>query len=243
MKQQRKEFIKQAHSAACSEWKEKIETEFPKLFKKDELIVGKWYKHDEKAFNALMVWGDSEYTYGFWNGEYKDNLCFRDAFNKVPATDKEVSEALIAEASKRGYKKGVKFKLIEGVVGKLNESIITSAYEILYQASLNRLVLKSYNDLYTIFRDGVWAEIIEEPVNVLKSDLELAALALKEMSNAFSEWKEEPVYEWQYVYLKYGFPYEDIKSSGYYTSKKDFIKRQGHLTPIKKVKESKRIRK
>ena len=37
MKESRKEFIKKAHSAACSEWKENIEKEFPKLFKKDAL--------------------------------------------------------------------------------------------------------------------------------------------------------------------------------------------------------------
>ena len=45
MKTTRKEFIKRAHQSACSEWKEQIEKEFPKLFKKDELVVGKWYKH------------------------------------------------------------------------------------------------------------------------------------------------------------------------------------------------------
>ena len=44
MKERRKEFIKKAHSAACSEWKTNIEAEFPELFKKDDLVIGNWYK-------------------------------------------------------------------------------------------------------------------------------------------------------------------------------------------------------
>lgn len=34
MKKSREEFIIEAHDAACSEWKKRIETEFPKLFEK-----------------------------------------------------------------------------------------------------------------------------------------------------------------------------------------------------------------
>lgn len=36
MKKSRKKFIKEAHEHACSEWKDKIEKEFPKLFTKEE---------------------------------------------------------------------------------------------------------------------------------------------------------------------------------------------------------------
>jgi hypothetical protein len=46
MKKSRIEFIKEGHAAACSEWKAKIEKEFPKLFVKEELEVGKWYNYE-----------------------------------------------------------------------------------------------------------------------------------------------------------------------------------------------------
>tara|TARA_R110000772_G_scaffold68118_3_gene150890 strand:+ start:970 stop:1632 length:663 start_codon:yes stop_codon:yes gene_type:complete len=220
MKQQRKEFIIQAHSAACSEWKQKIETEFPKLFKKDELIVGQWYKSNGflRRFNGKYGNGS---VYGFRkNGSYDQLLGFHREDTHLPATDKEVSEALIAEAVKRGFDRSdIKFKLIEGCVGEVNERGITSAYEIVYQASSNALVLKTAGSLYTIFKNGIWTEIVEE---------------------------EKPVYEWQYSFIGTqveGFKVEKAVSSFYYTSKKEFIKRQGHLTPIKKVKGSKRIRK
>ena len=239
MKQQRKEFIKQAHSAASSEWKEKIETEFPKLFKKDELVVGQWYKYDDNFLNVLMVWNNSKETYGFSSGFFRNRITFYDTHNKIPATDKEVSKALISEASKRGFKKGVTIKST-WIKGSDNTEKLTSDDVFIYDNFEMRCMGKY--GYYTIFKDGVWAEIIEEPVNVLKSDLELAALALKEMSNAFSEWKEEPVYEWQYVYVNNGLIRK--VSEHYYTSKKDFSsKAQSFNKPIKKVKGSKRIRK
>ena len=39
----RKEFIMQAHEAACSEWKKNIEKELPELFPAIKFEVGKWY--------------------------------------------------------------------------------------------------------------------------------------------------------------------------------------------------------
>jgi hypothetical protein len=220
MKKQRKEFIKQAHSAACSEWKEKIETEFPKLFKKDELVVGKWYKYDDVANWKVFITSNVPHNargYGFntvcqWM-EYCNagNSC--ELVGLIPATDKEVSEALIAEASKRGFKKGVTIKS-QWINGSDNTEKLTSD-----DVCINRNFQMSCwgkHGYYTIFKNGIWAEIIEEPV-----------------------------YEWQYSFSGHrvgGFKVEGV-SSFYYTSKKEFIKRQSHLTPIKKVKESKRIRK
>ena len=53
MKESRKEFIKKAHSAACSEWKENIEKEFPKLFKKEVLTEArKRYKNGDVFISA-----------------------------------------------------------------------------------------------------------------------------------------------------------------------------------------------
>ena len=240
MKQQRKELIIQAHAAACSEWKQKIETEFSKLFKKDELVVGQWYKSNGflRRFNGKYGNG---LAYGFRvDGSYCKSLGFHREDPHLPATDKEVSEALIAEAKKRGYKNG-NYDCLSGFI-TLKAFDIHSYY---YNDGYIWITNSKGNNL--IFKDGVWAEIIEEPVNVLKSDLELAALALKEMGSIFSyknaEIIEEPVYEWQYIYDGFAFGMTD-KSNSYYTSKKEFKKILGSsLTPIKKVKGSKRIRK
>jgi len=47
MKQSRIQFIKDGHAAACSEWKERIEKEFPKLFVKEQ------YKMNLEKFQII----------------------------------------------------------------------------------------------------------------------------------------------------------------------------------------------
>jgi hypothetical protein len=156
MKQQRKEFIIQAHAAACSDWKTKIEKEFPKLFKKDRLIVGKWYKYDDNTANALMVWNDSKDTYGFWSGEYDENLSFFDERDKVLATDKEVSKALTAEAKKRGYKNG-NYKCM--IVSCNTLKVVDDFF---FEPSTGNLWMGKSGLSNQVFANGIWAEIIEE---------------------------------------------------------------------------------
>jgi hypothetical protein len=68
-------------------------------------------------------------------------------------------------------------------------------------------------DGWGIFKEGLWAEII----------------------------KEEPVYEWQYVF--YNAAHRPFISICFYTSKKEFLKNTHHLKPIQKIKDTKRIRK
>ena len=205
MKQQRKELIIQAHAAACSEWKQKIETEFSKLFKKDELVVGQWYKSNGflRRFNGKYGNG---LAYGFRvDGSYCKSLGFHREDPHLPATDKEVSEALIAEAKRRGYKDG-NYECLSGFI-----TLKANIHSYYYNDGDIWINNNKGNNL--IFREGVWAEIIEEPV-----------------------------YEWQYVYdgLEFGIT---EKSNSYYTSKKEFKSNWETLKPIKKVKGSKRIRK
>ena len=165
MKESRKEFIKKAHSAACSEWKTNIEAEFPKLFKEDDLVVGDyWYKNDCTLVLICDLGLNVKYIPIYESIEsnrfgYSGLVCF-----KRKATDEEVEQALIKEAKKRGFKEGVNFKLIEGGVGMLNSTKITKDYEIVYEALRNRLVLERIGILYTILKDGVWATIVEETI-------------------------------------------------------------------------------
>ena len=182
MKKGRKDFIKKAHENACSEWKTKIEKEFPELFKEDALVVGKWYKFGGDYLICIEEINDKKgVVYGFMNNSwYKSNdfQLIGGFYQYILATDKEVEQALIKEAKKRGFKEGVSFKLIEGSVGMLNSTKITKDYEIVYEASINRLVLKRIGILYTIFKDGVWATIIKETITKEQAEKELGKTIL-----------------------------------------------------------------
>lgn len=201
------ETIKSYHKDACESFKTRIEKDFPALFEV-KLEVGKWYKYKNNYDDCLMVWNGSKNTYGFYNGVYSETLFFIDTFDKMPATDEEVSTALIAEAKRRGFKKGVNFK----------------HNKISYQILLNKICKITSNnfefkdghmlcDGWGIFKEGLWAEII----------------------------KEEPVYEWQYVF--YNAAHRPFISICFYTSKKEFLKNTHYLKPIQKIKDTKRIRK
>ena len=161
MKESRKEFIKKAHSSACSEWKTNIEAEFPKLFKKDDLVVGKWYK--EETTNFLVFIKDLKHSsyagYGFnTRGDWKDSLG-RIGLQHIPATDEEVKKALIKEAKKRGFKEGVRIKSIwMSGTAKLfyGELCFDGEFELCYK--------NNGGMLYTLFNNGVWATIVEETI-------------------------------------------------------------------------------
>ena len=108
MKNTRKQLILEAHKEACSEWKQKIETEFPKLFVK----ISGWFK-DETQDDFLAYYKNNIRQYGInSNGHWFDNcLAHCLGSNDEPATDEEVEQALIKEANRRGFKEGVKFGL------------------------------------------------------------------------------------------------------------------------------------
>ena len=202
------ETIKSYHKDACQSFKTRIEKDFPALFE-PTLEVGMWYKYKNNYDDCLMVWNGSKNTYGFYSGVYSEELFFSRTSDKMPATDEEVSTALIAEANRRGFKKGVNFKH-----NKINFPYLSNE---IHKITSNNF---EFNhgcltiDGWGIFRDGLWAEII----------------------------KEEPVYEWQYVFYNL-----DYKTYGlsicFYTSKKEFLKNTDYLKPIQKVKDTKRIRK
>lgn len=104
MKESRKEFIREAHKAACPDWKRKIEKEFPILFEKPKFEIGKWYK---SIGGTVVCFQGGKSAYGYWevtqSWKILDNWSFEsnpEAWQ--PATDKEVEEALIKEAIKRG---------------------------------------------------------------------------------------------------------------------------------------------
>jgi hypothetical protein len=176
MKESRKDFIKQAHEAACSQWKKNIEEEFPELFKQDALVVGDWYitkevndfKWRSDVFPIDRIIGQKVWSYNnlsFEDGKdgYFDNHSrFLELHRK--ATDKEVEEALIKEAKKIGFKEGVHF--IDVVDGEL-EVVDGDGYK--YYPNTDILTLNSDH----IYRNGKWAEIITETITKEQAEKEL----------------------------------------------------------------------
>lgn len=136
---------------------------------KPKLEVGKWYKFNRGLSNFLyFIENIKEGTgYGFNKGIWcNDNDRWCDNFdNHTPATDKEVEEALIKEAKKRGFKVGVKvyFKS-SGEHRKITgELYISRKYkgEMVCFGSENQC-----GDI--IFQNGKWVEIIEESVPTIE---------------------------------------------------------------------------
>jgi hypothetical protein len=171
MKESRKEFIKKVHSAASNEWKKNIEKEFPKLFKEDDLKVGKWYKYPDFENWKLLITDNTkgkEKGVGFNCSEIWMKDWLTDGGNElsslIPCSDEEVKEALIKEAKRRGFKKGVKFiRLSNGVImtvdglpyftnGRLSVISPKTEWSSVYKGGCSNPF---------IFDNGKWAEIIE----------------------------------------------------------------------------------
>tara|TARA_R110002167_G_scaffold274525_1_gene480596 strand:+ start:908 stop:1423 length:516 start_codon:yes stop_codon:yes gene_type:complete len=154
MKESRKEFIKELHSVVGTVWQTSIEKEFPKLFKEDDLVVGKWYKHYSGGSNYLVCVIDKKTAYGFMGERYSKSLFFgkhRLSQGAVRATDEEVKKALIKEAKKRGFKKGCEY------IG-VRDLTIQKATKNIDVWNCNSCIEMGFD---YVFLDGKWATIIE----------------------------------------------------------------------------------
>jgi hypothetical protein len=156
MKQSRKDFIIEAHDNACNDWRNRIEKEFPKLFKKDSLEVGKWYRNSSGSifnYNGVKDCNNKPCGYGIgllgswyesnqngWGGSY------------TLATDKEVEQSLIKEAEKRGFKKGVIVRW---------EGFNDSDFDGIFRFQLVGKNILDGNGVGYIFNNGKWATIVE----------------------------------------------------------------------------------
>lgn len=116
MKQSRIDFIKAAHSEACSAWKEKIEKEFPKIFKEEfkvgDWIAKEWNDGDLDLFKLSRIKGKKLYNelgFYFRNGanlESDNNKACDSIYDPRiklrKATPEEIEKHLIKEAKRRG---------------------------------------------------------------------------------------------------------------------------------------------
>jgi len=178
MKESRKEFILQAHNEACTDWKTKIEKEFPKLFKETELVVGKWYKLTEhycdlskgSVFPFVGYQGDfrrwSVVGHSIFSEDTRD-FSAPPSNTLTPATDEEVETALINEAKKRGFKEGV---TIKGMGSSRNRTLDKGGFKTL--KSNNVLWWGSGSFGYDVFKKGKWATIIEQKTDLTVAQIE-----------------------------------------------------------------------
>lgn len=141
-----------------------LKCNFPEAFK-TELEVGKWYSHKEGECLAFVEkLTDNDFIgYGFeypkkWRNT-KGN--WTNGYSKwTLATEEEVKTALIAEAKRRGFKHGVKIKPINKVTHLNNK--IDLGYKICFYERDNEFWMGGY----CLFKDGKWAEIISEPIEL-----------------------------------------------------------------------------
>jgi hypothetical protein len=157
MKKGRKNLIKRLHADSHPSYKGELEKEFPKLFKEDALVVGKWYKSEIAIFKVTSL--APLKSYGVYSGKW-GNEFYTDITTKLrPATDKEVEQALIKEANRRGFNFEVNFKFIEGGV---NHSHLRKVAKVgcTFKYEDGRLQTLGYGD-WTIYNNGKWATIIE----------------------------------------------------------------------------------
>ena len=142
----------------------------PHVCEEPKLEVGKWYiikriEYDSKYVPALIYLKDKSISnYGFnhagdWTVSYGDTGSWDNTEDiYTPATDKEISEALIKEAKKRGLKKGIKINQ-EPAYGCGNIHTIP-ANNFYYNCDTQNLSIGGIG----IYNKGKWAEIIEESV-------------------------------------------------------------------------------
>ncbi len=173
MKQSRKELILNLHSISGSSWKIEIEKEFPKLFTESKLEVGKWYK--ENCSDRLVCYTGEHQSdtsimvgYGFGCEGWVDrkSTTYGSRENFTPATDKEVEEALIKEAKKRGFKEGVRFDCARTTRTNCLQQTTKWEYN---PYNGNTLSCKRTQFIYS---EGKWATIIDQPKKLTVEEVE-----------------------------------------------------------------------
>jgi hypothetical protein len=132
---------------------------------KAEPEIGKWYKLPElkKLAHITKIEGHRVYYYGFCGNWISDDwFNIYHINNAIEATHKEVEEALISEAKKRGFKNGVTIKRDWLTIGydpiaTINTSTYTDP-EFNYHNKGDCLEHHGF----ILYENGKWAEIIPD---------------------------------------------------------------------------------
>lgn len=139
------------------------------------LKVGEWYKYNNCILNYKETNNGNIKAYGLipysgWGDNYR---CGNSPEKWIKATHQEVEQVLTDEAKKRGFKQGVRFKcLITNEIGEMMEDylLMNGCF-----GRDNSLESAFKNDIINgvLFKDGVWAEIIDEKAELKEEIKEL----------------------------------------------------------------------
>jgi hypothetical protein len=152
------EFVKEAHKASGNYWKQRIEEHVPEL-KKPTLEVGKWYNSETGSLYLFQGFDIKTYGFGATAGWLENaDIYWMGCAEWKTATNQEVETALIQEAKKRGFKKGVKFN--NAYTESCHPKNSGEVCELRYQFENNGL----FTSNQWVFLNGKWAEIIENPI-------------------------------------------------------------------------------
>lgn len=157
------EFLQKAYKEACAEWKQKLESEFPEVFIKFE--IGKWYKEEGSKLlfyiettTPRVATGYGFDRYGKWFSNYDwKNIPLRKCIKL--ATKEEVQNAIYNEAEKRygKYWKEVKIKETAKIgLPPLNSGGLSVCFYLTDSCE------KLWNKNGVLYKDGIWAEVLEE---------------------------------------------------------------------------------
>ncbi len=152
-------YTKKKCKSKISKWSKRLEE------CKDELIVGRWYRWDK--YNNFIFMFNGEYgdstevtnkNYGInILGDWSEGVGVHDTKEYTLATDEEVQQALEKEAVNRGYRNG-NYKCLDD---PSKTRVFENPVYVLRQGSL---FIKEGTYINVVFQNGIWAEIIEEPV-------------------------------------------------------------------------------
>ena len=134
-----------------------------------EFEVGKWYKGEE---SNILAFCEESYNAGFNGYGFGDSGVWYNNQNwmnntdfPIPATDKEVEQALIKEAKRRGFKEGVRFDCENSDAKNCLFSDFYNGDKLKWQFSPeNNTLSKECNQFF--FKEGKWAEIIENKLTI-----------------------------------------------------------------------------
>jgi hypothetical protein len=162
-----KNFIRDAYDGKingqlCNEWKQAIEKHYPEF--KETLEVGKWYTNEYGHIISLTKVDDGDvefygfYTNGWSDKDYADVPLWIEKLK--PANEEEVKTALINEAKRRGFKKGV--RATWAFQKNTNEALEKDVDDLFFHINDGAMLTDGFG--HSVFSDGKWAEIIKETI-------------------------------------------------------------------------------
>lgn len=171
-----KKQILELHESNSYETRIQIAKMFPEAFK-TELVIGKWYiascyKTNEYLILATEIIGNNEVKSNCWFTPWKSFTNTMGLFDKTErlATPEEVKSALINEAKKRGFIEGAKHNITNG-----SKTINATDNRFAFLERENKLLFNNWS----IFEQGIWAEILPQEKTVVPMEKALKIIAKK----------------------------------------------------------------